>query len=93
MTRGMTSAYPGDMEALGEASLGEGRHGPTVRVRQKTRRPTGQARGHVETLPSGSARIKVYAGRDALTGLSLYLTESMPVGPVTAGHTGQPRRL
>lgn len=38
-------------------------------------------RGSIETLPSGSLRVKVYAGYDPLTGQRHYLTEVIPAGP------------
>ncbi|MDQ3764524.1 MAG: hypothetical protein M3460_24100 [Actinomycetota bacterium] len=37
-----------------------------------------ERRGHVETLPSGSFRARVYAGIDPLTGKRRYLVESAP---------------
>ena len=38
-------------------------------------------RGEIATLPSGSMRVKVYAGIDPLTGKGHYLTEVIPAGP------------
>jgi integrase len=38
-------------------------------------------RGEIETLASGSLRVKVYAGVDPLSGKRLYLTETVPAGP------------
>jgi integrase len=38
-------------------------------------------RGTIETLPSGSLRVKVYSGYDPLTGRRNYLTEVIPAGP------------
>jgi integrase len=38
-------------------------------------------RGEIETLPSGSLRVKVYAGIDPLTGKRHYLTKTVPAGP------------
>jgi len=40
-------------------------------------------RGEIETLASGSLRVKVYAGIDPLSGKRLYLTETVPAGPRT----------
>jgi integrase len=40
-----------------------------------------RSRGEVETLPSGSLRVKVYAGKDPVTGRRHYLTEVVPAGP------------
>jgi integrase len=38
-------------------------------------------RGEIEALPSGSMRVKVYAGIDPLTDKRHYLTEVIPAGP------------
>lgn len=38
-------------------------------------------RGEIETLVSGSLRVKVYAGVDPLSGKRHYLTETIPAGP------------
>jgi integrase/DNA-binding transcriptional regulator YhcF (GntR family) len=43
-----------------------------------------RTRGEVETLPSGSLRVKVYAGIDPLSGRRHYLTETIPAGPSAA---------
>jgi LacI family transcriptional regulator, xylobiose transport system transcriptional regulator len=40
-----------------------------------------QARGEVERLPSGSLRVRVYAGVDPDTGKRRHLTETVPAGP------------
>ena len=40
-----------------------------------------RARGEIETLPSGSLRVRVYAGTDALSGKRNYLIETVPAGP------------
>jgi integrase len=45
------------------------------------RQSTGRQRGELEVLPSGSIRVKVYAGRDPVTGRKLHLTETIPAGP------------
>jgi hypothetical protein len=37
--------------------------------------------GEIETLSSGSLRVKVYAGIDPLSGKRPYLTETVPAGP------------
>jgi integrase len=37
-----------------------------------------RARGHVAQLPSGAFRVRVYAGRDPVTGMSRYLTATAP---------------
>ena len=44
-------------------------------------RATGRQRGRVETLPSGSLRVKVYAGIDPISGRRNDLTETIPPGP------------
>jgi len=48
-------------------------------TRPATSKP--RSRGTVETLPSGSLRVKVYAGSDPLTGRDVYLREVVPAGP------------
>lgn len=40
-----------------------------------------RARGNIEPLPSGGFRVRVYAGRDPVTGRDYYLRESVPPGP------------
>jgi integrase len=44
-------------------------------------RPRQRQRGEIETLPSGSLRVKVYAGIDPVTKKRHYLTETIPPGP------------
>jgi integrase len=41
-------------------------------------------RGEIETLPSGSLRVRVYGGIDPVTGRRHYLTEIIPPGPRAA---------
>ncbi|CAM4098236.1 tyrosine-type recombinase/integrase [Kibdelosporangium persicum] len=43
--------------------------------------PRRRTRGEIETLPSGSLRVKVYAGNDPLTGRRHYVSETVPPGP------------
>jgi integrase/DNA-binding transcriptional regulator YhcF (GntR family) len=43
--------------------------------------PRRRIRGEIETLPSGSLRVKVYAGVDPLSGRRHYLSETVPPGP------------
>jgi integrase len=43
--------------------------------------PRQRERGEIETLTSGSLRVKVYAGIDPLSGKRHYLTETIPTGP------------
>lgn len=43
-----------------------------------------RSRGQIETLPSGSLRVKVYAGTDPISGKRLYLDETIPAGPRAA---------
>jgi integrase len=45
------------------------------------RMSSGRERGEIETLSSGSLRVKVYAGIDSLSGKRHYLTETAPAGP------------
>jgi integrase len=46
--------------------------------------PRRRQRGRVETLPSGSLRVQVYAGLDPVTKKRYYLTETIPAGPKAA---------
>jgi hypothetical protein len=39
-----------------------------------------RSRGEIETLPSGSLRVRVYAGIDPISGKRHYLTEVVPAG-------------
>jgi len=41
----------------------------------------GRQRGSIDRLPSGSYRVRVYAGTDPLTGKAHYLTKTVPKGP------------
>jgi hypothetical protein len=43
-----------------------------------------RSRGLIDTLPSGSLRVKVYAGIDPVTKKRLYLDETVPAGPKAA---------
>ena len=43
--------------------------------------PGKRQRGEIETLPSGSLRVRVYAGIDPVTRKRHYLTEIIPAGP------------
>jgi integrase len=43
-----------------------------------------RTRGEIETLPSGSLRVRVYAGLDPLTKRRHYLAETIPAGPGAA---------
>jgi integrase len=45
------------------------------------RRTRGRARGSIERLPSGSLRVKVYAGVDPVSGRRHDLSETIPPGP------------
>jgi len=47
-------------------------------------RATSRDRGRIEKLPSGSLRVKVYAGTDPLTGRRHDLTETIPAGSAAA---------
>ncbi|MGH3927175.1 MAG: site-specific integrase, partial [Pseudonocardiaceae bacterium] len=48
-------------------------------------------RGEIETLPSGSMRVKVYAGIDPLNGRRHYLSETIPAGPRAAAEAEKVR--
>lgn len=56
----------------------------------KTGRPR-RHRGEIATLPSGSLRVKVYAGIDPLSGRRHYLTETIPAGPKALTEAEQAR--
>ena len=43
-----------------------------------------RVRGEIEALPSGSLRVRVYAGLDPITKKRHYLTEVVPAGPKSA---------
>ncbi|ALG06263.1 tyrosine-type recombinase/integrase [Kibdelosporangium phytohabitans] len=45
-------------------------------------------RGHIDTLPSGSLRIRIYSGTDPITRRPHYLSATIPAGP-TAEHQAQ----
>jgi hypothetical protein len=47
-------------------------------------KPRKRTRGEIETLPSGSLRVRVYAGIDPVSKKKHYLTEVVPVGPKAA---------
>lgn len=49
-------------------------------------------RGEIEVLPSGSRRVRVYAGVDALSGKRNYLVETVPAGPKVAAEAEKVRR-
>jgi site-specific recombinase XerC len=49
-------------------------------------------RGEIEKLPSGSLRVRVYAGLDALSGKRNYLVETVPAGPKAAAEAEKVRR-
>ena len=44
----------------------------------------GRRRGEIEKLPSGSLRVRVYAGIDPVSGKRHHLTEIIPPGPRAA---------
>jgi integrase len=62
---------------------------PTVAPSQSS--PKRRRRGEIETLPSGSLRIKVYAGIDPLNGRRHYLSETIPAGPRAADEAEKAR--
>jgi integrase/DNA-binding transcriptional regulator YhcF (GntR family) len=55
-------------------------------------KPKKRQRGEIETLPSGSLRVRVYAGLDALSGKRNYLVETVPAGPKAAAEAEKVRR-
>jgi len=50
-----------------------------------------RARGEIEQLPSGSFRVRVYAGIDPLSGKRHYLVETVPAGPSAAAQAKKVR--
>jgi integrase len=54
-------------------------------VATKTRRRK-RPRGSIDELPSGSLRVRVYAGLDPLTKRRNYLVETVPAGPKAQAH-------
>ena len=54
-------------------------------------RPERRKRGEIETLQSGSLRVKVYAGNDPLSGRRYYLSETIPAGPQAAAEAEKAR--
>lgn len=48
-------------------------------------------RGEIETLPSGSLRVRVYAGVDPISGRRTHLTETVPAGPAAQAQAEQVR--
>ena len=48
-------------------------------------------RGNIDALPSGSLRVRVYAGVDPISKKPLYLTETVPPGPRQAREAEQAR--
>ena len=60
----------------------DGRKLPIVaKEKAKPKRP----RGQIETLPSGSLRVSVYAGLDPISKDRVYLRETVPAGPDAEG--------
>lgn len=53
--------------------------------------PRRRRRGEIATLPSGSLRVKVYAGVDPLSGKRHYLTATIPAGPTAAADAEKAR--
>ncbi|MGE3413398.1 MAG: tyrosine-type recombinase/integrase [Dehalococcoidia bacterium] len=54
--------------------------------------PKRRTRGEIEVLPSGSLRVRVYAGVDALSGKRNYLVETVPAGPKAPAEAEKVRR-
>jgi integrase len=72
-----------DMDPAYLGPMGE----KTGRSSRRGRRP----RGHLDTLPSGAIRVRVYAGVDVVSKKDLYLTEVIPAGPRAAAQAEQTR--
>ncbi|HEV7932955.1 MAG TPA: hypothetical protein VGP70_11670 [Actinomadura sp.] len=54
--------------------------------------PKRRTPGEIEVLPSGSLRVRVYAGVDALSGKRNYLVETVPAGPKASAEAEKVRR-
>ena len=54
--------------------------------------PRQRQRGEIETLPSGSLLVRVYAGIDPVTGKRNYLVETVKPGPGAAKEAERARR-
>jgi hypothetical protein len=52
--------------------------------------PRRRTRGEIETLRSGSLRVRVYAGIDRLSKKRDYLVETVPAGPGVAREATRP---
>lgn len=59
----------------------ETRYGRSMPPKSMARKRT---RGEIETLPSGSLRVRVYAGIDPVSKKRHYLVETVPSGPNAA---------
>ncbi|MEU5847290.1 tyrosine-type recombinase/integrase [Saccharopolyspora shandongensis] len=55
-------------------------------------KPRKRSRGEIHTLPSGSLRVRVYAGIDPLTGKKHHLTEVIPAGTPNAAKAAEQAR-
>jgi integrase len=67
----------------GWPTAGSASYLPGMDVRPPGRR-RGSPKGSIDTLASGSVRVRVYAGVDVLTGKDHYLSEVIPAGPRAA---------
>src|SRR5687767_9133996 len=63
-------------------SMGGTRSGGRARSRPQSQ--GAQPKGSIDTLPSGSLRVRVYAGTDVLTGKPHYVREVIKPGPHAA---------
>ena len=66
----------GRRRQAGAKSITASQRGAAARDRSRRR-----SRGEIEELPSGSLRVKVYAGIDPVTKKRHYLCETVPAGP------------
>lgn len=53
----------------------------SIIARMATEKKAKRPRGGIETLPSGSLRVKAYVGRDPVSKRRIYLDETVPAGP------------
>jgi integrase len=54
---------------------------PMIPSMPKERAKPQRSKGRIETLPSGSLRVSLYAGTDPVTNDRMYLRETVPAGP------------
>ena len=63
--------------------------GPILHDMAKEKSKPKRSRGQIETLPSGSLRVSLYAGTDPVTKDRMYLRETVPAGPNAEAEAGR----